>query len=133
LGSDDPRLNDLKAGSDTPRGFHRLLETAMGLWMKGEIAGEGIESWPVFRERVASGLNRLMESPPNRRVAVFSSGGVIGFAVHRATQSPERVFLDVNWRVRNVSLSEFLFDRERLTLDAFNRIGHLEEGLWSYR
>jgi broad specificity phosphatase PhoE len=133
LGSDDPRLNDWRAGSDTPRGFHRLLETAMGLWMEGEIASDHVESWPAFRERVAGGLNRLMGGPPNRRVAVFSSGGVIGFALHRAMQSPERVFLDVNWRVRNASLSEFLFDRERLTLDAFNRIGHLEEELWSYR
>jgi broad specificity phosphatase PhoE len=134
LGCDDPRLEELKAAADTPRGFHKLLETAMGLWMESEIAGGHIESWPTFRERVSGALARLMSGPPNRRVAVFTSGGVIGFAVHRAMQSPERMFLDVNWRIRNGSLSEFLFDRERLTLDAFNRIGHLEdEPLWSYR
>lgn len=134
LDSDDPRLDELKAGADTPRGFHRLLETAMGLWMEGAISGEHIESWPAFRERVAGALARVMAGAPNRRVVVFTSGGVIGFTVHRAMQSPERTFLDVNWRVRNASLSEFLFDRERLTLDAFNRIGHLEDAdLWSYR
>jgi broad specificity phosphatase PhoE len=134
LASDDARLADLKAAADTPRGFHKLLETAMGLWMDGEIAGEHIEPWPAFRERVSGALARMMAGPSNRRVAVFTSGGVIGFAVHRAMQSPERMFLDVNWRVRNGSLSEFLFDRERLTMDAFNRIGHLEdEKLWSYR
>ena len=134
LDSDDPRLAELKADADTPRGFHRLLETAMGLWMEGEITGEQIESWPAFRERVAGGLDRLMAGPSNRRVVVFTSGGVIGFTLHRAMQSPERTFLDVNWRVRNASLSEFLFDRGRLTLDAFNRIGHLENpDLWSYR
>jgi broad specificity phosphatase PhoE len=134
LGCDDPRLTELKAAADTPRGFHKLLETAMGLWMDGDIAGEVVEPWPEFRERVSGALARLMAGPPNRRVAVFTSGGVIGFAVHRAMQSPERTFLDVNWRVRNASLSEFLFDRERLTMDAFNRIGHLEdEKFWSYR
>lgn len=134
LGCDDPRLAELKAAADAPRGFHRLLETAMGLWMAGEIAGNSIEPWTAFRDRVCGALARLMAGAPNRRVAVFTSGGVIGFAVHRAMQSPERTFLDVNWRIRNASLTEFLFDRDRLTLDAFNRIGHLEdEALWSYR
>ena len=134
LACGDPRLVELQAAADTPRGFHRLLETAMGMWMAGEIVGAGIEPWPAFRERVAGALARLRSGAANRRVAVFTSGGVIGLAVQRAMQAPERLFLDVNWRIRNASLSEFLFDRERLTLDAFNRIGHLEEdGLWSYR
>ncbi len=89
---------------------------------------------PAFRERVASALGRVIAGPPGRRVAVFTSGGPIGFAVHVATKAPSRMFLDVNWRVRNLSISEFLFDRERLTLDSFNSIGHLEEReLWSYR
>jgi broad specificity phosphatase PhoE len=135
LDCDDPRLTELKAAADTPRGFHKLLERAMGMW----ICGAGpwparYEPWPEFRERVSGALARLMSGPPNRRVAVFTSGGVIGFAVHRAMQSPDRIFLDVNWRVRNASLTEFLFDRERLTMDAFNRIGHLDDpDLWSYR
>jgi len=134
LGSDDPRLTELKAGVDTPRGFHKLLERAMNLWMDGEISGEHIEPWPAYRARVSDALARMLAGPPNRRVAVFTSGGVIGFAVHRAMQSPERTFLDVNWRIRNASLSEFLFDRDRLTLDTFNTIGHLDDpNLWSYR
>jgi broad specificity phosphatase PhoE len=135
LACDDPRLAELKADADSPRGFHRLLETAMGLWISNAGPWPArYETWPEFRDRVSSALNRLMAGPPNRRVAVFTSGGVIGFTIHRAMQSPDRTFLDVNWRVRNASLSEFLFDRERLTLDAFNRIGHLEDAnLWSYR
>ena len=135
LGSSDPRLAELKTAADTPRGFHKLLETAMGLWISGAGPWPAqYETWPEFRERVAGALARLVAGPPNRHVAVFTSGGVIGFAAHRAMQSPERTFLDVNWRVRNASLSEFLFDRERLTLDAFNRIGHLDDpNLWSYR
>jgi broad specificity phosphatase PhoE len=135
LGCDDPRLADLRAAADTPRGFHKLLERAMNLWLSN--AGPwpaSVELWPEFRDRVSGALARVLAGPPNRRVAVFTSGGVIGFAVHRAMHSPERLFLDVNWRIRNASLSEFLFDRDRLTIDAFNNIGHLEEEqLWSYR
>ena len=135
LGCDDPRLADLRAASDTPRGFHKLLQTAMELWLCGAGPWPAhYEPWLEFRDRVSGAFSRLLAGPPNRRVAVFTSGGVIGFAVHRAMQSPERTFLDVNWRIRNASLSEFLFDRDRLTLDTFNNIGHLEDpNLWSYR
>ena len=85
-------------------------------------------------KRVTEAIGRVMAGPPGRRVAVFTSGGPIGFTVHRSTNAPERTFLDVNWRVRNLSVSEFLFDRDRLTLDTFNSIAHLEEReLWSYR
>jgi len=116
------------------RAFHKLLETGMTAWLAGELTGPCIEALPAFRERVAGALGRLMSGPSGRRVAVFTSGGVIGFALHCAMQSPPSAFLDVNWHVRNASLSEFLYDRDRLTLDAFNRIAHLEdESLWSYR
>jgi broad specificity phosphatase PhoE len=106
----------------------------MTRWLAGELTGPHIEPWPAFRARVSAALARLQSGPSGRRVAVFTSGGVIGFAVHLAAQSPPPVFLDLNWRIRNASLTEFLYDRTRLTLDAFNRIGHLEdESLWSYR
>jgi broad specificity phosphatase PhoE len=116
------------------RGFQKLLESGMIRWLAGELAGPHIEPWPTFRDRVSTALARVQSGSPGRRVAVFTSGGVIGFAVHVAMHSPPPVFLDVNWRIRNASLTEFLYDRARLTLDAFNRIGHLEdETLWSYR
>ena len=95
-------------------------------WLGGAEA-DGVESWTAFRERVSSAIRRLMAGPPGRRVAVFTSGGPVGFCVQFALQAPERSFLDVNWRVRNASLTEFLFDRDRLTLDSFNCISHLDE------
>ena len=141
LGKHDDRLTELKRAAEEARGtpeenrhFQRLLEAAMLLWMNGDLASEHIEPWPAFRERVTAAVERVMAGPAARRVAVFTSGGAIGFTVHLATKAPARTFLDVNWRVRNLSVSEFLFDRDRLTLDSFNCIGHLEEReLWSYR
>jgi broad specificity phosphatase PhoE len=141
LGHADERLASWKAGYEGARGtpeenryFQRMLEAAMLLWMDGEMTSEHIEPWPAFRERVSGAIGRVMAGPPGRRVAVFTSGGPIGFTVQVAAKAPPRTFLDVNWRVRNLSVSEFLFDRDRLTLDSFNSIGHLEEReLWSYR
>jgi broad specificity phosphatase PhoE len=98
----------------------------MGHWLEGAQT-DGVESWSVFRDRVADAIRRIMEGPSNRRVAVFTSGGPIGFAVHYALKAPDQSFLDLNWRVRNCSVSEFVFDRRRFTLDYFNAIPHLNE------
>jgi hypothetical protein len=40
----------------------------------------------------------------------------------------------MGWRVRNCSVTDFVFSGKRLTLDAFNGLGHLEDAsLWTYR
>jgi broad specificity phosphatase PhoE len=137
----DPRLAALAAdfeharsGPDANRRFQRMFEAAMLCWLEGNMAANGVEPWTVFRERVSGAIRRILEGPPGRRVAVFTSGGPIGFAVHLALQSPPRSFLDVNWRIRNGSVTEFLFDRERFTLDSFNGVPHLDDAaLWTYR
>jgi broad specificity phosphatase PhoE len=123
-----------RGSRDENRRFQRMFEAAMAHWLEGPIEADSVESWPTFRSRVSSAIQRLMAGPPSRRVAVFTSGGPIGFTVQSALQAPARSFLDVNWRVRNTSVTEFVFDRKRLTLDCFNAFPHLEEvSLWTYR
>jgi broad specificity phosphatase PhoE len=137
----DPRLAALAAdfeqarsSPDANRRFQRMFEAAMLSWLESEMATHGVEPWAAFRSRVSGAIRRLMEGPPGRRVAVFTSGGPIGFAVQFALQAPDRSFLDVNWRIRNGSVTEFVFDRERFTLDSFNSIAHLEDmALRTYR
>jgi hypothetical protein len=48
-------------------------------------------------------------------------------------KGPSQSFLEVNWRIRNCSVTEFLFDKVRLTLDSFNTIPHLDDALRTYR
>jgi broad specificity phosphatase PhoE len=66
---------------------------------------------------------------------VFTSGGFIGTAVQLALDGPpDRMALEMSWRIRNCALTEFVFTRERLTLDGFNAVPHLEKPeLWTYR
>ncbi len=113
--------------------FQRMFEVAMSAWMSGEPAVEGIETWPEFRDRVGAALRQVMTGEGSRRVAVFTSGGPIALAVQTAMQSPERLFLDVNWRVRNCSITEFLFSGSRVTLDSFNATPHLPVADVTYR
>jgi len=122
---------------DTPernRPFQRMFEGAMLAWARGQVAADGVEPWTAFRARVRQALQRLMHGPPNRKVVVFTSGGPIGLSVQTALQAPDRTFLDLNWRIRNCSLTEFVFSGDRFTLDSFNGIPHLDDAsLWTYR
>ena len=108
------------------RAFQKMFERVMLDWIEGR-ASEGAESFGTFRDRVRAGLRRIQEGPADRRVVLFTSGGPIGILVQLALNAPERSFLDVNWRVRNCSITEFVFSRERFTLDSFNAIPHLED------
>lgn len=118
---------NLQSSRAALREFQRMFEARMTDWLEGTIAGDGYEPWTVFRDRVSAAIRRVMDGPSSRRIVVFTSGGPIGFAVHFALQAPAKSFLDVNWRVRNGSVSEFIFDRDRFTLDSFNGIPHLME------
>jgi broad specificity phosphatase PhoE len=65
---------------------------------------------------------------------LFTSGGFIGSAVQRTLSGPVRTALELSWRIRNGSLTEFVFTRDRCTLDSFNTVPHLENpDLWTYR
>ena len=123
-----------RSSPDGNRRFQRIFEAAMLGWLESEVVTNGVEPWADFRGRVSGAIGRLMEGPPGRRVVVFTSGGPIGFAVQFALQAPARSFLDVNWRVRNCSVTEFVFDRERFSLDSFNGTAHLDDtALRTYR
>lgn len=107
------------------RAFQKVFEVAMDRWLDGSV--DGVESWTEFRDRVRCGLRRIQDGPSNRRVVLFSSGGPIGVLVQTALNAPDRSFLEVNWRVRNCSLTEFVFSKDRFALDSFNATPHLAD------
>jgi broad specificity phosphatase PhoE len=142
LAARDPAFRDLVEGfrhsngeGEVSRNFQRMFEALTLHWQSGLSALEGLEPWPAFRDRVRRGLDRIRALPGGgRRVAAFTSGGFIGTSVQLALAAPERKALEVNWRLRNGSLTEFLFSRDRLTLDSFNAVAHLgDTELWTYR
>jgi broad specificity phosphatase PhoE len=127
---------------DRLRSFQAMFEALVHHWQAGrnvyppDTAGQAsLESWPVFRERVVRALRLLQERPGRgRRVALFTSGGFIGTAVQGVVGGPERAALELNWRVRNCSLTEFVFTFDRMSLDSFNGVPHLADpSLWTFR
>lgn len=110
------------------RELQKMFETAMPLWIAGTLEAPGIETWQAFRDRVTRGLRAIFEADRgSRRVLVFTSGGPIGLAVQTALQAPPAMAIELNWRIRNCSLTEFLFTRGRISLDTFNATPHLDD------
>jgi broad specificity phosphatase PhoE len=123
-----------EAGPNRERNFRRMFEALTLHWATTPSSHDGVEGFSAFRDRVERTLRRVMEKPGSgRRVALFTSGGFIGTSVRLALDAPDRMALEVNWRVRNCSLTEFVFTKDRFTLDRFNALPHLEDpALWTY-
>ncbi len=117
------------------RHFQRLFEAVTQRWVAGDLAHEEVESWRVFHERVRAAIAQITQKAGSgSRLAVFTSGGPTAVAVQLAVRAPEAAALDFNWRLRNCSLTEIVFSRERFTLDVFNAIPHLDDPMmWTYR
>jgi broad specificity phosphatase PhoE len=117
---------ELEDGADRNRKFQKIFEPAMLAWLAAEQHAT-VETWIVFRARVLKAMRHLQDGPSNRSVVLFTSGGPISVLVQAAIDAAERSFLEVNWRVKNCSVTEFTFSRDRLSLDSFNGVAHLEQ------
>ncbi len=118
-------------GEESPqdnRELQKLFEARMPLWMAGQLESPGLETWQAFRERVQNGLRSILQADrPSRRVLVFTSAGPIGVAVQTVVEAPEAMAMELNWRIRNCSITEFVFTRDRVSLDSFNATPHLRD------
>jgi broad specificity phosphatase PhoE len=112
---------------DQNRHFQRMFEIAMLQWLEAGVDVESVEPFHAFENRVHAALAAILGEAGNRKVVVFTSGGPIGICVQYALKAPVRSFLEVNWRVRNCSMTEFLFSAGRLSLDSFNAMPHLPD------
>jgi broad specificity phosphatase PhoE len=110
------------------RELQKLFDEMVPQWIAGTLQAPGVETWQAFRERVQRGFRRILEAEQqSRRVVVFTSGGPIGVAVQTVVGAKEPMAMELNWRIRNCSLTEFVFTRSRASLDTFNATPHLEE------
>lgn len=119
--------------------FQRLFEAVMERWLRGEIDDPELESWPAFAERVHRGLARLLQHDgPGVRMIAFTSVGPLAVMLQRALGTVDLVSFQTAWRIRNASMTTFVFSTRRhttdFTLDAFNALPHLPDAsAWTFR
>ena len=106
----------------------RLFEAVLMLWVRGEVGGKGVEPWLTFRARIRKVLLAIREGARGERIAVFTSAGPVAAAMQLALGSNDATALSLAFRVRNSSVSEFLFSgSDRFSAASFNETPHLDD------
>jgi broad specificity phosphatase PhoE len=123
------------AEHERDRTFWPMFQALTAHWQASTDVVEAVEGWVAFRDRVRRAVERVTGQPGSgRRVVAVTSGGFIGTAAALALAAPDRTALELNWRLRNGSLTRFVFTAGRRALDEFNAVPHLPDpALWTYR
>lgn len=111
--------------ADGVRQHFRLLREALLRWMDGQLAPEGMPSWAAFRDGVRGALD-LVRQQHGGDVLLVSSGGPISTAVGEVLGVPPAGVVELNLRLRNSALSEFVMTPKRHALLSFNTLPHLD-------
>lgn len=85
----------------------------------------GAETAEAFNARLHRGITRIAAAHPDRRVAVFVHGGVIGAICAMAASSRPFAFIAAD----NASISHLVVQPDRWVLRRFNDTGHLHTDL----
>ncbi|MGJ7488792.1 histidine phosphatase family protein [Variovorax sp. ZT4R33] len=114
---------------DTPalyRQHFRLLRDGLGAWMQGRTAPVGMLSYVDFLAGVTSALDHVRTNHHGARVLVVSSGGPISTAVGQVLGTSPQATIELNMRIRNTAVTEFVFTPKRHVLLTYNTLPHLD-------
>jgi broad specificity phosphatase PhoE len=109
--------------------FQRLFEAVMARWLVSDLELDAaIEPWPAFAERVEGAIQGMLEGDgESRRIVAFTSVGPLAVMLRRALGTTDLRSFQTAWRLRNASVTTFVFGRGRFTLDSFNVVEHLAD------
>jgi broad specificity phosphatase PhoE len=111
---------------ETVRHHFRLLRDGLAQWMAGTTAPAGMPSYADFVAGVAGALDHVRAKHYGQNVLVVTSGGPIATAVGHVLGTKPEVTIDLNLRIRNTALTEFVFTPKRHMLAGFNAVPHLD-------
>jgi broad specificity phosphatase PhoE len=119
-------FREAREPDDVQKSFQKLFEAAVLRWTSGELIVPGVELWEEFHARARQALDAIIAHPGRgRSVLAVSSVGPISVAVQAALATSIAVSLELGWRLRNASVTSFVYTHGRLTLDGFNSTAHL--------
>ncbi|MDH5205088.1 MAG: histidine phosphatase family protein [Hylemonella sp.] len=113
---------------DTPelyRKHFRLLRDGLTQWMNGVVNPRGMPSYPAFLAGVTGALDHVRQQCQGN-VLIVSSGGPISTAVGHVLGTSPATTIELNMRIRNSAVTEFVFTPKRHTLLSYNTLPHLD-------
>jgi len=109
------------------RAHFRLLRDGLIEWMQGRSVPAGMPRYADFAAGVSAALARARERANGGHVLIVSSGGPISAAIGQVLGLEAEAIADVNLRIRNSSVTEFVSTPRRLSLLSFNHLPHLHK------
>jgi broad specificity phosphatase PhoE len=98
--------------------------------MTGEIAPAGLPSYAEFVAGVVGALDHVRNTHEGN-VLIVSSGGPISTAVGQVLGTSPETTIELNFRIRNSSVTEFAFTPSRHMLVTYNTLPHLDDPAYS--
>jgi broad specificity phosphatase PhoE len=108
------------------RQHFRLLRDGLAEWMAARARPEGMPSYAEFAAGVAGALAHVRAHHGNGDVLLVSSGGPISTAVGQVLGMSPEATIELNLRIRNSALTEFVVTPRRCQLLTYNTLPHLE-------
>ncbi|MEX2287197.1 MAG: histidine phosphatase family protein [Planctomycetaceae bacterium] len=117
-----------KSPSDIQKSFQKLFEAVVHLWVEQKVELPKVGTWDDYRGGVYQAMRMMTANRPRgSHVLAFGSTGSITVALQYVLQADEKTALHLGWRLRNCSLTRFIFSSARITLDTFNSLSHLDD------
>ena len=104
----------------------RLLRQGLTQWMNGNTQPIGMPDYAAFVHGVVGALDYVRASQCTN-VLIVSSGGPISTAVGHLLGTSAETTIELNFRIRNTSITEFSFNPKRHVLLSFNHLPHLDD------
>ena len=125
-----PCRRDASLGDQTtPEGYRahfRLLRDGLAQWMAGTVSPEGMPEYTDFVHGVSSALDHVRAHHAGQQVLMVTSGGPIATAVGYVLGLSPDATIELNMRIRNSAVTEFVFSPKRHTLLTYNTLPHLD-------
>lgn len=95
------------------------------LWTQGKVESGEHESWETFKLRAREAYEVVLSAAEQGSVAVYTSGGLIASILGIVLGLQDDKVVDINWQIRNTSITELKLSIGRLHLREFNSTPHL--------
>jgi broad specificity phosphatase PhoE len=107
------------------RHHFRLLRDGLGRWMDASAQPEGMPSYTEFVAGIVGALDHVRANHDGH-VLLVSSGGPIATAVGQVLGMAPAATIELNLRIRNSAVTEFVFTPKRHQLLSYNALPHLD-------
>jgi len=112
------------------RAHFRLLRDGLRQWMNGVVSPVGMPTYPEFVRGVTSALDHV-RTEYSGNVLMVSSGGPISTAIGHLLGTTPETTVELNFRIRNSSVTELAFTPKRHMLVTYNTLPHLDDPEYS--